>query len=222
MTLLSSAHQGWRDPVTHTLRRRCPDPSTGRRKMKTVAAPPQAVDYTKCMGGVDRGDQLRSYHTCARKSQFWWRNILYFLVDVARVNAWLCYKHHHPAGALSDGSDSDNIREEVENKMTHSQFTLAIATSLVDGHARGVTARQSSSAQTVLAHNIRGHFSDKMPGRHARYCKYCRQKNNVTKSGKPKTTRRGCPVCGVNLCPGQCFIKYHHASEDTATTTTTE
>ena len=39
MMLLSSAHQGWRDPLAHTLKRRCRDESTGRRKMATVPAP---------------------------------------------------------------------------------------------------------------------------------------------------------------------------------------
>ena len=67
MMLLSTGHQGWRDPTTHTLKRKCTDEATGRLKPRTVPAPSQAVDYTKSMGGVDRGDQLRSYHTCARK-----------------------------------------------------------------------------------------------------------------------------------------------------------
>jgi hypothetical protein len=41
----------------------------------------------------------------------------------------------HPARGnsdCSDISDSDNIREEVENKITHSKFNLAIPVSLTD------------------------------------------------------------------------------------------
>jgi hypothetical protein len=63
----------------------------------SVAAPSQAVDYTRNMGGVDRGDQLRAYYTCSRKSQYWWRKLLYFLVDIAQTNAWVAYKSHHAA-----------------------------------------------------------------------------------------------------------------------------
>ena len=89
MMTLSTGHQGWRDPVEDTVSRKIPDKITGRITRKEIPAPPQAIDYTRFMGGVDRGDQLRAYHTCSRKSQFWWKKLLYFLVDIARVNAWV-------------------------------------------------------------------------------------------------------------------------------------
>ena len=228
MMLLSTAHQGWRDPTTHTLRRKCTDETTGRLKAKTIPAPPQAVDYTKCMGGVDRGDQLRSYYTCGRKSQFWWRGILFFLIDVARVNAWLSFKHHHPSIDDDSSSDGDEDKQHdppmTTKQMTHSQFVLDVAADLIDGFARGDTPRQAAGSRPVPADNARGHFSTKMPGRNARWCRWCRNRNIVTKSGKPKTTRRGCPVCGVNLCPGACFLQFHRATvpEDDSTTTTTD
>ena len=230
MMLLSTAHQGWRDPVTHTLNRKCTDEATGRLKAKVIPAPPQAVDYTRCMGGVDRGDQLRSYHTCARKSQYWWRGILFFLIDVARVNAWLAFKHHHPITTNDSSSSSDEDKEkqnvpQTTKKTTHSQFVLQLANGLIDGFARGDTPRQVVGSCPVPAHNAAGHFSTKMPERYARYCRVCRKRNVTTKSGKPKTTRRGCPVCGVSLCPGECFQLYHQATAppaDSSTATSTE
>ena len=79
MPLLSTFHQGYRDRIQDTLSRKVQD-SMGRRKATIIPAPRQAVDYTKHMGGVDRGDQLRSYYTCSRKSQYWWRKLMYFLV----------------------------------------------------------------------------------------------------------------------------------------------
>ena len=41
------------------------------------------------MGGVDRSDQLRAYNTVARKSNIWWKQLLYFLVDICGTKAEL-------------------------------------------------------------------------------------------------------------------------------------
>lgn len=224
MTLLSSAHQGWRDPTTGTVVRKVAN-AEGRLRKKTIPAPPQAVDYIKNMGGLDRGDQLRAYHTCSRKSQFWWVGLLYFMMDVARVNAWLCYKQHHtPANESSSDSSSDGEEKDDQKKLTHSKFVLSIATDLIDGFASGDIARQPAT-RPVPATNSAGHYSVKMPGRNARWCRWCRSKNILTKSGLPKSTRRGCRVCGINLCPGKCFLEFHasvNAPEADSTTSTTE
>ena len=86
VSLLSSAHNGYRNKETDFVERKVKNEKNKLQKTK-VKAPPQAIDYIKNMRGEDRVDQLRVYHTCSRKSQLWWRKILYFLVDVARVNA---------------------------------------------------------------------------------------------------------------------------------------
>ena len=80
-----------------------------RATKKCVRAPPQAVAYTKHMGGVDRHDQHRSYQSCSRQSMKWWRKILYFLIDVSRVNAWLCYKNN-----------TQRVRQTTEPQDLHS------------------------------------------------------------------------------------------------------
>ncbi|GAG94072.1 unnamed protein product, partial [marine sediment metagenome] len=42
------------------------------------------------MGGVDLSDQLRSYYTCQRKAESWWKQLFFFLLDISAVNAWIC------------------------------------------------------------------------------------------------------------------------------------
>ena len=219
MLLLSSAHQGWRDPHEHSVNRKIADDGTGRLEKKTISAPPQAISYTRYMGGVDRGDQLRSYYSCSRKSQLWWRKILYFLVDIARVNAWICYRKHHSTVATNSPESS----EEDEGAPTHSKFIMDVATQLIDGYAQGRAEVQFYGSKRVKAKNALGHTSTRMPGRYARWCRWCRLHNGVTKSGRTKTTRRGCQACGVYLCAGQCFIKYHslESSEEAGHTTST-
>ncbi|XP_072033345.1 uncharacterized protein [Amphiura filiformis] len=88
---LSTAHQLYGQP-SDTLTRKVKEDGQQRRVEKAVHAPRQAISYTQNMGGVDRHDQLRSYHTCARKSQKWWKQLLFFLMDAARVNAFICFK----------------------------------------------------------------------------------------------------------------------------------
>ncbi len=57
------------------------------------------------MGGVDRGDQLRSYHTVTRKSNIWWKQLVYFLIDLCILNAWICTQFvTDNTEALIDGS----------------------------------------------------------------------------------------------------------------------
>ena len=60
------------------MQRKIVDDGTRCLEKKTISAPPKAIDYTRYM-----------------KSQLWWRKIFYFLVNIARVNAWICYRKHH-------------------------------------------------------------------------------------------------------------------------------
>jgi hypothetical protein len=117
------------------------------------------------MGGVDRADQLRAYLTAARMSQLWWRQLLFFLVDISRVNSWICNKtmkqrmSTDPKDGPVDHSDSEE-EEEVETckspKPSHSMFTLEVAMGLIDGFAEGSTiTRQHGGAQPVAKHNVR-------------------------------------------------------------------
>ncbi|XP_033640811.1 uncharacterized protein LOC117301036 [Asterias rubens] len=174
MLLLSSAHQGWRDPQEHSVQRKIADDGTGRLEKKTISAPPQAIDYTRYMGGVDPSNSLES-------------------------------------------SDED------ESAPTHSKFILDVATELIDGYAQGRAKVQLYGSKRVKAKNALGHTSTRMPGRYAHWCRWCRLHNGVTKSRRTKTARRGCQACGVYLCAGPCFIKYHslESSKDAGNTTST-
>ena len=145
MTMLSSAHQGYRNRITDKLTRKVKDES-GQRVSSSVAAPSQAVDYTRNMGGVDRGDQLRAYYTCSRKSQYWWRKLLYFLVDIAQTNAWVAYKSHHAAteGTTTTTTSEDDLGRKT-GRMSHSAFVMEVGTGLIKGYSKGSTPRQSST-----------------------------------------------------------------------------
>ena len=83
------------------------------------------------MGGVDRTDQLRSYYTCSRKSQQWWKKLLYFVIDTAVTNAWLCYKWHNPT--TNPAAEDDQDRDEQQSScLSHSQFVMEVAKGLIN------------------------------------------------------------------------------------------
>ena len=133
------------------------------------------------MGGVDRGDQLRSYHNTNRKSNSWWHQILFYLVDIARVNAYICYKHHN------EGAN--------DALLPHCYFTMEIAEGLINGYANGSKDRQFRGKQISVV-NFNGlHTLDHMGHDWPRVCKMC--------SMEGKKTANGCRVKTVFGCGGQ-------------------
>ena len=126
MTLLSSYFNAFRNNETDTLERNFSIDGVSKKEKHCIPskkekhripAPPHAIAHNQYMGGVDRSDQLRAYFSCARKSNIWWRQLLYFLVDVSRVNAYICAKAHNH----HDSRD-------------HMAFIMTLAEELIDGY----------------------------------------------------------------------------------------
>ena len=73
VSLLSTCHQGYRDRATDFISRNIKERGNKTTNQRDIPAPPNTMDYTKYMGGVDRADQLRAYHSCSRQSMAWWK-----------------------------------------------------------------------------------------------------------------------------------------------------
>lgn len=52
-----------------------------------MVCPLAIPEYNKIMGGVDRFDQLRE----RRRSVKWWHRIMYWLIELAIVNAYIMF-----------------------------------------------------------------------------------------------------------------------------------
>lgn len=66
---------------------------------EVIRKPEVVVEYDKYMGGVDRSDQMVSYATFNCRTLKWWKRVVFHVLNLAVVNAYLAYKHH--VGAAS-------------------------------------------------------------------------------------------------------------------------
>ena len=213
-SILSTRHQAYRKkPTDHVLRRFSLD-GVERPAQHEVPAPRQLIEYQKHMSGVDRGDQVRSYHTVTRKSNIWWKQLVYFLIDLCRVNAWICFKVHH---AIDDDGETPNPR--------HTKFIMDIAEGLIDGFTEAdaqygeLRIRRQNLAALPVGTPV-SHRLERLEG-WGKKCAACDRagRRRPVKPGQQQakkiTSRFGCMTCGVHLCKinpdpeHPCFQEWH-------------
>ena len=210
LPLLSTLYQGFRNKVRDIIQRRFAKDGE-RFASHSIPAPPSAVAYTKYKGGVDLADQLRAYSTCARKSNTWWKQLFYFLIDVSRTNAWISYKHTvvQELPELAPGARRKGP--------CHSHFIIDVATELIDGFSEGEVrvVKQNPSAVPVPGYNGGNHHCVRMThmGLYPRHCIHCKRLGKKTRSGKSAiSSSYGCATCNVYLCRFGCFTEFHLAA----------
>jgi hypothetical protein len=170
------------DPNTFTeVRRRQKDGT-----VKIILAPEVVGLYGKYMGGVDRGDQLRTQYPTARKSNKWWTYLFFFGLDSAIANAFILMKAS-AAHKLVTKSGKERERTQLE-------FRQALATQLLQLGQRAA----SSDRRRVTAPNT-PHWPTVGKGKRCRRC---------LALGIRRETQVVCDTCHVNLCVA-CFKPWH-------------
>ena len=96
-----------------------------------VPCPQSIILYNTYMGEVDGGDQLQGYNHCRTKSRKLYKDILYFLLDVAITNAFILMKHHTTKGS-----------KMIKN------FRLELASQLIQPNGREATAPTADRPRT--------------------------------------------------------------------------
>lgn len=198
VSLISTCHQSFRDKTEDNTK----DHEKTAKKKTSFHAPPHATAYGRQSAGVRRNEQLRCYQSSSRHSMKWWRKILYFLIDVSRVNAWLCYK------ANTSTASAKNVQSSTP--LNHHYFTINLATALIDGFAEGTPEYQHLAKPVPLLNGPR-HQLVRMPSTFGRMCMQCHQEGKRTPSKKAIMTRTGCMSCNIHLCAGRCFLLFHSA-----------
>ena len=181
ITMLTTMH----DNKMVTKRRRS---RFGNNNEENVMKPLCINEYNKHLGGVDRSDQLLSYHGFTHKTLKWSNRAAFHLLDLATVNSYILYK-------LSNG------------KKAHAQYRIDIANALLleAGHN---TEENNDDAQVTTNCLTGRHFPSKLPlhssgSKCQRQCVVCSNKRGRT------TSTYCCTKCNVTLCITPCFELYH-------------
>ena len=68
--------------------------------MKVISTDQTAYQTIKCVGEVDRADQMLAPHEAARKTLKWYRKILIHFLQVAMLNAYTLFQKANPTSKL--------------------------------------------------------------------------------------------------------------------------
>ena len=103
VTLMSNAYPGHEDG---TVKRRGKD-GTGASVTLDVPLPSVVKHYNKFMGGVDKSDQLISYHRVTRQTKRYWKTLFFHMIEIAVTNAYILHKMKKLQSGLKTATESE-------------------------------------------------------------------------------------------------------------------
>ncbi|XP_060070455.1 piggyBac transposable element-derived protein 4-like [Ylistrum balloti] len=159
------------------------------------------LDYNAHMGGVDKFDQLSSYYPIGRPGKKWWRYILWYVINLAVVNAWILFQR------------TDGKVPPPPKGYDHLRFRMDIADQLKAGftsrkHRVGRKSKKCNRSVLVAAESIKHHHLEKIEGR-KKMCRECSMQKRKTPKGYPIETSYKCKFCDIPLCRVGCFAAFH-------------
>lgn len=86
-----------------------------------VSQPLAISDYNKFMGGVDRSDQMISKYKVLRRTTKFWKTLMYHMLDVARVNAFVMFQEFRKLP-----TNADRLELKRPNYYSQLDFTLEL------------------------------------------------------------------------------------------------
>ena len=149
---------------------------------KEVKCPVCVKGYNVFMGGVDLCDQFRKVLSCSRKSNKWYMRLVWFIVDICIINAFI----------LAKKSNYKKGQKEFRLELAHQYTSLYIA--------RKLSGRPKS--HPLPARLTERHFPEHSMSR--RRCHVCMRRSKIE-----KRTQYFCRECNLGLCPDSCFKLYH-------------
>ena len=185
----------WHNPeAVDVVRRR----EKGERDRSSRNAPKVAADYNKFMGGVDQLDALRGTYTCRIKAKKWYFSLLWWMLDVAMINA-------HHVYCVEEG-------KAKRKPMTRDKFIKSVVESLIakdeDPDAAEV---ENDGSGRKRARNEAGTMCEKV-----RPCTFDRRrqcKNCYNRRGVISKQNTGCSTCEAPLCV-DCISEWHERRLD--------
>ena len=177
VTLASTAYPAHSEK---TVERRVKDPVTGTSKTENVPCPLMLEKYNKYMGGVDKSDQLISYHKISRRTVKYWKTTFFHLIDIAAVNSHILYNFIQ--------------LQKSEKPMSENQFRDKLVLEIISLYG---TEKRPSKVSKRRVTTCKVHHGSKLyPANQKAKCLYCHLHN------AKNFTQRKCPDC--NLVPALC------------------
>ena len=175
------------------------------------------------MKGVNQADQLQAAFTCHRKQSYRTQMpLIYFLIDVARVNAyllWLWSSAMHTANAKRTHSSHRDFIEALCSQLLHSNDKIkekedsqALPTVVLERHHKRIQKKSCGRCQWGKFHPP-GCPRKRAPKR-AFGTDTTRSANNGISTAilGGSYTHYECSKCQVWLCTeGECWAQYHHS-----------
>uniref|UniRef100_A0A0A9W0B8 PiggyBac transposable element-derived protein 4 n=3 Tax=Lygus hesperus TaxID=30085 RepID=A0A0A9W0B8_LYGHE len=156
----------------------------------TKVKPDVVVQYNKCMGGIDRLDQLLSYYILHKRTLRWYKKLAFHIIELMLLNAYLLYRRF----SLSP------------KKVSLHYFRLAIVQYLCgEGPSPSSTNLPSRSQQLINSKHFPAIHESAGSRKKRIRCREC----SKTKVAKHVSTF--CPGCEdqPGLCIQDCFLNYH-------------
>ena len=176
----------------NTVSRRVKDPLTNTSTTMNVPCPVMLEKYNKSMGGVDKSDQLISYHRLLRKTVKYWKAAFFHLLDVAIVNAHILYNWFQ--------------LQNAEKPITENQFRDLLVLKIISTYGKQRCLISSNYRKLPLFKIYHG--SKIYPLEEKSLCVYCKLHNSRS------ATQCKCPDCPLNpaLCQTvekDCHSEWH-------------
>ncbi|XP_063971496.1 piggyBac transposable element-derived protein 4-like [Lytechinus pictus] len=171
------------------------------RRDERISIPTVIQDYNAEMGGVDHADQLRSYYNVGRTGRRWWKYLMWGLLNIAMVNAYILWE-------LSTRPHPSNCRS-----WSLKAFKLALIHQLGDGFSsrkRRSSADGDRPIEKVVAKDVIIGHSLVAFGDRKKVCMQCKKAGRKAPSGESVQTKFGCTGCRLNLCKNPCFNEWHN------------
>jgi hypothetical protein len=196
---------GQQQPQRQPRQRRVGQPVRQAGEVYYINKPIAIENYNMFMGGVDLSDQMRSYYPVGRSARKWWKYLLWFIVEVCIVNAFVVYTETLPGPAEDDN--------DMKKKDSHLKFTLGIAKGLIGGFSNRRKGGKRANPVGLVVHgaNVGAHELVRRPGgRRKKHCQQCKAANRKTAGDRAIETVFMCNLCKVALCATRgCFAEFH-------------
>lgn len=187
--------------------------STTEKKYIDVDRPDIIKEYNSYMGGVDLNDMLVSLYRIKHGVKRYYLRIIFHLIDVAIVNAWLLYRKDCNLRGTKHKSLID-FRADIGNALLQKNVCTLFrksgrptsTESSPVGSPTLLTAMQNKKKITMptpvddVRYDSYGHFPTHLDPKQR--CRQC----------KTSYSRLGCVKCKVALCftnTKNCFVEFH-------------